>query len=184
MNIGLTQRVLLHKGRAYDSIEHGWYSYLKDHTLTFIPNDVTQDFSALADNLDALIITGGDDSSLRRAVETKIARYMVERNKPIIGICHGCFLLTDILGGQVSEAITHMDTSHSVYYFGEERVVNSYHTLQIKEPHKKATVLVVDPEGYCESWIDGNIAGIVWHPERMKEPWMPDEIKDLLKETK
>lgn len=181
MNIGLTQRVLYHKGRAYDSIEHGWYSYLREHTLSFIENRADQDFDSLADKLDALIITGGDDSALRRAVELKLARHMMQRQKPIIGICHGCFLLTEILGGVVGECITHMDTVHSVYYFGEERTVNSYHNLQITQTHKSATVLVVDPEGYCESWIDGRIAGIVWHPERMKTPWMPDEIEDLLK---
>lgn len=181
MNIGLTQRVLYHKGRAYDSIEHGWYSYLKDHTLTFIPNRTDQNLEQLAYELDALIITGGDDSIIRRIVETKLARHMMELDKPVIGVCHGCFLLTELLGGVVGECATHMDTSHSVYYFGDEHTVNSYHNLQIKEPQKTATVLVVDPEGYCESWIDGKMAGIVWHPERMKQPWIPDEIEELLK---
>jgi len=184
LHIGLTQRVLYHKGRAYDSIEHGWYQYLKDHTLSFVSNRTDQDFETLAHTLDALIITGGDDSTLRRAVEIKLARHMVQRNKPVIGICHGCFLLTDIMGGQIGEAITHMDTCHSVYYFGEERMVNSHHSLQIVTPHKQATVLAVDTEGYCESWIDGKVAGIVWHPERMERPWIPDEIENLLKETK
>ena len=184
MNLGLTQRVLYHRNRAYDSLEHGWYSYLQQHTLTPIPNRTDQDFQKLADTLDALIITGGDDAPIRRTTELKLATQMMIRQKPIVGICHGCFLLTDILGGQVSEAITHNDTSHSVWYFGEEKTVNSYHTLQVKEPHAKATVLAIDPEGYCESWIDGNIAGIVWHPERMQTPWIPDEIENLLKETK
>ena len=184
MNIGLTQRVLFHKNRAYDSIEHGWYSYLKEHTLIFIANRTDQDFEKLAEELDALILTGGDDSAIRKTVELKIATQMMVRQKPIIGVCHGCFLLTDSLGGTVGSCITHMDTSHIVYYFGDEHTVNSHHTLQIKEPHKNATVLTVDPEGYCESWIDGNIAGIVWHPERMLVPWVPEEIEDLLKETK
>ena len=184
MNIGLTQRVLFHKNRAYDSIEHGWYSYLKEHTLDFIANRTDQNFEALADKLDALIITGGDDSITRRGVELKLATEMLARQKPIIGVCHGCFLLTSILGGTIDECITHMDTSHAVYYFGDLHTVNSYHTLQIKEPHKNATVLAVDTEGYCEAWIDGNLAGIVWHPERMDNPWIPEEIENLLKERK
>ena len=181
MHIGLTQRVLYHKGRAYDSIEHGWYRYLYQHTLNFIPNRTDQVFDKLADSLDALIITGGDDSVLRRTVELKLATQMMKQGKPIIGICHGAFLLTDILGGTVSECVTHMDTSHSIYYFGEERTVNSYHNIQITTPHTTATVLAVDAEGYCESWIDKNIAAVVWHPERMDVPWIPDEIEDLLK---
>lgn len=185
LNIGLTQRVLLHKGRAYDSLEHGWYSYLKGHTLCPVANRLDQDFEALADSLDALIITGGDDSTIRRTTELKLARIMMTKQKPVVGICHGCFLLTTVLGGTVTDCITHMDTSHSIYYFGEEFSVNSYHNIQISTPHNTATVLAVDPEGHCEAWIDGTIAGVVWHPERMKMPWIPDEINDLLfKETK
>ena len=184
MKIGLTQRILYHKGRAYDSIEHGWYSYLDEHMLSFIRNDVVQDFDSLADSLDCLIITGGDDSTLRRVVETKIASRMLQRNKPIIGICHGAFLLTDLMGGIVTDVITHMDTSHSVWYFGEEKTVNSYHNLCISTPPEKSTVLAVDSEGYCESWIDGKIAAVVWHPERMEVPWLPDEIESLLKRKK
>ena len=132
--------------------------------LSFIRNDTTQDFENLADSLDCLILTGGDDSTLRRIVEIKIAKLMLQRNKPIIGVCHGAFLLTDLMGGVVSDVITHMDTSHEVWYFGERKIVNSYHN-----------------EGHCESWIDGKIAAIVWHPERMEVPWLPDEIENLLR---
>ena len=47
-----------------------------------------QDFDKLADELDMFIITGGDDSTLRRAIETKLASKIMQRNKPVIGICH------------------------------------------------------------------------------------------------
>ena len=181
MKIGLTQRVLYHKSRAYDSIEQGWYSYLKDHTLTVVANRLDQDFEQLADSLDALIITGGDDSARRRATELKLAGTMLKRNKPIIGICHGAFLLTDVLGGTVDEVSGHMDMEHDVEYFGELVSVNSYHNLAITKPHTRATILCRDGLGNCEAWIDDNIAGVVWHPERMTTPWLPDEIQGLLK---
>ena len=181
MIVGLTQRVLYHKSRAYDSIEHGWYSYLKQHTLVFIPNRLDQDFKKIAETIDALIITGGDDCALRRTVELKIASQLLACKKPIVGVCHGAFLLTDVLGGVVGECYEHMDTSHSVYYFGDQHVVNSYHTLEISKPHATATVLAVDNNGNCEAWIDNNIAGIVWHPERMDQPWIPEEIENLIK---
>ena len=105
---------------------------------------------------------------------------MLQRNKPIIGICHGAFLLTDLMGGIVNDVITHMDSSHPIWYFGEERIVNSYHNLCISTPPEKSTVLAVDSEGNCESWIDGKIAAVVWHPERMEISWLPDEIQILL----
>lgn len=181
MNIGLSQRILYHRGRAYDSIEHGWYSYLKNHTLAFVPNLVDQDFNNLAQELDAFIITGGDDSAVRRTVELKLATAMMKQLKPVVGICHGCFLLTDVMGGIVEEVTDHVDTEHTVQYFNQEFKVNSFHSLGIVVPHKTAQVLAVDNLGRCEAWIDGNIAGVVWHPERMSMPWLPSEIQHLLK---
>ena len=181
MKIGLSQRVLYHRGRAYDSLEHAWYGYLKNHMLTVIPNNVNQDFSAIADQLDSFIITGGDDSTIRRTTELKLAQQMMLRKKPVIGICHGCFLLTDVLGGQVTDITDHQDIEHRVWYFGESHQVNSYHNLCVRQLHNGATELVVDDQGHCEAWIDGHLAGVVWHPERMKTPWMPDEINQLLK---
>jgi len=182
MKIGLTQRVLFHKKRAYDSIEHGWYSYLKGHTLFPIANRIDQDFKQLAESLDCLIITGGDDSVIRRTCEIKLATAMMLLRKPIIGICHGCFLLTDLLGGLVEPIDNHMDTFHEVTYMNSLHSVNSFHTQYIKTAHNSATILATDADGNCEAWIDitCNIAGVVWHPERMKKPWLPEEINKLL----
>ena len=71
--------------------------------------------------------------------------------------------------------------SHSVDYFGQQYQVNSYHSLGIDKPHASAKILATDSEGHCEAWMDGNLAGIVWHPERMFNPWIPSEIQNLLK---
>ena len=169
MKIALSQRIFYHKGRAYDAIEHGWYSYLDGHTLTFIPNFTDQDFEALAENVDALIITGGDDSALRRTVEIKVATEMMKHQKPIVGICHGCFLLQDILGGNIVDVSGHVDTDHSVDYFGQQYQVNSYHSLGIDKPHASAKILATDSEGHCEAWMDGNLAGIVRSEEHTSE---------------
>ncbi len=181
MKIGLSQRVFYHKGRAYDAIEHGWYSYLKNHTLVYIPNIIDQDFEKIADDLDAYIITGGDDSAVRRTTELKLATLMMQQQKPILGVCHGCFLLTDVLGGSVKMIDNHMDVDHTIMYYGQEYTVNSHHSLAIDKLHSGATLLATDHEGNPEAWIDRNLAGIVWHPERMNRPWIPSEIQNLLK---
>lgn len=179
MNIGLTQRIFYHKTRAYDSLEHGWYSYLEEHTLFFIQNRVEQDFKSIAKDLDLLIITGGDDSSVRRITETKLAREMVVLGKPILGICHGAFLLTDLLNGDVDECANHIDTEHKVITSDGIYIVNSFHTMIIKEAPSTAKVVAKDVDGNCEAWIDGNIAAVVWHPERMDKPYLPKEIASL-----
>jgi len=182
LRIGLTQRVLYHKQRAYDSIEHGWYSYLREHTLVFIPNRQDQDFEQLANSIDALVITGGDDSAIRRITELKLATTIMTQRKPILGICHGAFLLTENLGGIIGNTDNHLDTVHKVNYFGERKTVNSFHNLCIRQTHKQATVLATDDAGNCEAWIDSRVAlaGVVWHPERMQKPWLPDEINQLI----
>ena len=181
MKIALTQRVLYHKGRAYDSIEHGWYRYLQNHTLSFIPNRIDQNFEQLAEEHDCLIITGGDDSALRRVTEVRLATAMMKQIKPILGVCHGAFMLTDILGGSTYvHQDGHMDTTHLVTYAGKQQTVNSYHSHAISKLHSSATSLAQDLDGNHEAWIDKNIAGIVWHPERMDTPWIPIEISNLM----
>jgi gamma-glutamyl-gamma-aminobutyrate hydrolase PuuD len=176
MQIGLTQRVLLHKGRAYDSLEHSWYKYLQGHTLVSIPNRLPISIP----DLDLLIVTGGDSHPIRNRVEHELIDSMLARNLPVIGICHGCQLLTQKLGGSIVPVEDHQDSFHEVAYHGEQHLVNSYHTLRIEQAPTGATVLARDPDGYSEAWIMGRTAGIQWHPERMALPWIPQEIQHLL----
>jgi gamma-glutamyl-gamma-aminobutyrate hydrolase PuuD len=161
-------------------LEHGWYRYLTDHTLSFIPNRFDQDFERLATEHDCLIITGGDDSAIRRTVELRLATIMMQQLKPILGVCHGAFLLTDVLGGVVAQCDNHMDVDHTVDYFGQPIMVNSHHSQAIKHLHTTAQGLVYSTDGSCEAWIDKNLAGVVWHPERMDQPWIPSEIANRL----
>lgn len=187
MNIGLSQRVLFHKNRAHDSIEHGWYKFLCDHALHFIPNIVDQDFDKLASTLDLLILTGGDDSPTRVVTEIKIATAMMKQSKPILGVCHGAFLLTDLLGGSLGKRDEHMDTEHTIIYNKKRITVNSFHTNGINRIPDTAKSLAIDEDGNCEAWIDNNIGAVVWHPERMAEPFLPHEIAEFFyvkRETK
>ena len=177
MRIGLTQRVLLHKGRAYDSLDHSWYEFLQGHTLVSIPNRLPTPVP----DIDLLIITGGEDHPVRNQVERELVDVMSARNVPIIGICHGCQLLTQKLGGTVVPVDDHMDSYHKVTYQEQQYLVNSYHSLRIERPPDGATVLARDPDGYIEAWILGRIVGIMWHPERMQQPFVPEEILKLLK---
>ena len=181
MKIAISQRIMYHKGRAYDATEHGWYTMLAGHHLSFIPNTLNQDFDVLADNCDSFIISGGDDSDLRRSVELKLATKMMERNKPVVGICHGAFLLAEMLGGTIEEVKDHVGVDHPIFYHREVLEVNSYHSLGIKALPESIDIICRDYLGNIEAFIDGNLAGIVWHPERMKEPWIPPEIAWMLK---
>ena len=181
MIVGLTQRVVYHKRRAYDATDQAWYKFFAGHDIITIQNNVDQNFDEIANTLDVLIITGGNDPTIRRVTETRLATKMLMRKKPIIGICHGAFLLTDLLGGEVEENHDeHLDTEHLITLGERKMLVNSQHNLVIKKPHSTATVIAEDLAGNCEAWIDGTIAGVVWHPERMEKPFLPEEIYKLL----
>lgn len=181
MKITLSQRIMYHKGHAYDAIEHGWYTLLSGHNIFFLPNTLNQDFDLVADNSDSFIITGGDDSDLRRTIELKLAAKMIERNKPVAGICHGAFLLAEMIGGNITEIKDHVDVDHPIFYHREVREVNSHHSLGILSLPNSVEIICRDYLGNIEAFVDGNLAGIVWHPERMKEPWIPPEIAWMLK---
>ena len=176
MKIGLTQRVLLHRGRAHDSLDHSWYEFLQGHALVSIPNRLPVEIS----DINALIVTGGDNHPVRNQIEHELVDHMLACNLPVIGICHGCQLLTQRLGGSVAPVDGHMDSYHEVFYQDESHLVNSYHSLRIEQPPPSATVLARDTDGYVEAWIQGCTAGIMWHPERMMKPWIPKEIQRLL----
>jgi len=176
MRIGLTQRVLFHRDRAYDSLEHSWYEYLQGHTLVSIPNRLPVEIP----DIDLLIVTGGDDHPVRNHVEHELVDNMLARNLPIIGVCHGCQLLTQRLHGSVVPVANHQDSYHEVSYQETQYLVNSYHKLRIERSPPGATVLARDPDGHVEAWIHNRTAGVMWHPERMTQPWIPEEISKLI----
>jgi putative glutamine amidotransferase len=149
---------------------------LQGHTLVSIPNRLPISIP----DIDVLIVTGGDDHPVRNQVEHELVDVMTTRNVPVIGICHGCQLLTTKLGGSVAPIADHQDSYHEVFYQDEPHLVNSYHTLRIEQAPVGATVLARDPDGHVEAWIMDRTAGVMWHPERMPQPWIPTEIQRLL----
>lgn len=180
MIIGLTQRVFYHNGQAYDATDQAWYKMLSHHTLIPIANRTDTDVEKITENLDAVILTGGNDPRIRRITETRIASSMLLKRKPIIGICHGAFLLTDLMEGTVSDVDGHYNTEHNVYINGKTHTVNSHHSLKIETPPPGVDVIAVDDEGNCEAWQYQSITAMVWHPERMATPFLPNDLDKLL----
>jgi GMP synthase-like glutamine amidotransferase len=180
MKITLSKRTIERQGKLYDAIENAWYDYLKGHDLTFMPNRLDQDFELLAENSNVFIITGGDNRPIRRQTERRMTIAMLKRNKPVVGVCHGAFLLTKFIGGTTSRKDGHRDGEHNVTYHGHDFTVNSYHRFHINILPSSTKVLATDVDGHCEAWIDHNIAAVVWHPERMQPSWIPDEIAKLI----
>ena len=180
MRIGLTQRVLTHNGQVHDSLDHNWYRLLKGHELIPIPNREDLDYESFAKSLDLLIITGGSNEEIRVTTEVSLATEVSRLGKPILGVCHGAFLLTEILGGSTKECEGHLNTEHLIYGDTPTHVrVNSFHNICIDKHPPNSVYLYLDDNGNIESWIKDNICAIVWHPERMSMPFIPDKIREV-----
>jgi gamma-glutamyl-gamma-aminobutyrate hydrolase PuuD len=181
MKIGLSKSIIHHEGFVYDAIDQGWYNTLKGHNLFFIPNTLNQDFNIMANDLDSLILSGGGYSEQRREVERALVNKMVERNKPVVGIASGAFELAEYIGGELECIEKHFDINHPIFYHREVLEVNSHHDKCIKSLPSSANVLCLDYLGNVEAFTHGNLAGIVWNPEKMDKPWIPPEIAYMLR---
>ena len=163
-----------------------------------------------ADMLDGLLVSGGafdvdpalfGDKSRHATVVTKDDRTrfeldltlaMLERDKPVLGICGGQQLLAVALGGtliqhipdSIPEALAHEQTGprnepgHDVaiapdsllYHIvgGELFAVNSTHHQAVRDVPEPAIVDAVAPDGVVEGIEDPTrrfCIGVQWHPE-------------------
>ena len=181
MRIGLSKSIIYYNGFTYDAIDQGWYDILRGHSLFFIPNTLNQDFNTIANELDSLILTGGEYTALRRSVEMELINRMIANNKPVVGVASGAFEIAELVGGDIEPISKHHGADHPIFYHREVLEVNSYHDRCIKTLPNSATVLCLDYSGNIEAFISKNIAGIVWNPEKMDKPWIPPEIAYMLR---
>ena len=164
---------------TFDALERSWYNLLSNHKLIPIPNICRIDESI---EYDCLVLTGGPDSIERHITEDLHFKYALNQNKPIIGVCHGAFAVNDLTGGKNGKVDGHWQTDHAIYMDGQEYLVNSYHEQSIASIGEEMVVVATDEEYNIEAFKhkDKPIFGIVWHPERMENPVLPMEVRQLL----
>jgi putative glutamine amidotransferase len=173
-----------------------------------VPMHVPQgvDVAALADVLDALLLSGGDDvdpgtyggvlgprvgriDPERDAFESALLVAVLERDKPVLGICRGAQLLNVVLGGDlVEDLVVGEGCSHASYayprawrrhgvtfepgslahrLYGDQAVVNSFHHQAVRRPGAGVLVSGRADDGVVEAIeLEGGLAlGVQWHPE-------------------
>lgn len=164
---------------TFDALERNWYNLLHQHTLIPVPNigiiDTNQEF-------DCAILTGGNDSIARHTTENLLFEHARSQGKPIIGFCHGAFAVNDLTGGINGEIEGHDMSSHEIDMDGIRYLVNSYHGQCIEQMGFGMQTLATAADGSIEAFgnMQSQIFGIVWHPERMKNPVLPLTVAQML----
>lgn len=187
MRVLISCRTLYNDGGfLFDSIERGFYSMFQGHSITPLQNHQDQNFHNLGAEHDLLVLSGGDHHSQRLLAEIEMIKQFRIQQKPILGICHGAFLLTQLWDGECIDADGHRGTSHEISYLshGEwnTKTVNSYHGSVITTAPPNSEIIAVDKDKYIEAWKLGNTLAVMWHPERDTEHWLPIDLEELLKE--
>jgi len=177
MKIAISQRQTIINDRTYDCLEHTWHKTFKGHDIYPIPNIVHLDLEC-----DLLVLSGGENTQERFLTEINCYNYAMVTNIPILGVCHGAFLLNYVYDGLNKEVKGHQNTTHDIEMEGETFQVNSYHEAGIYTLGKTLDIVATDPDGNIEAFKHNTLEhwGIVWHPERMEEPLFPSGFRKFL----
>lgn len=186
MNIAITQRVIDFRNGPYDSLDHGFYKLFSGHNLIPIPNSMTHFNSELVTRSDVVVFTGGNSmfpdnwqyNEERLRVEKHVLDLARLYDKPILGISRGAIFLTVSLGGDIEKTDRHTE-NHIVQYKKIKVDVVSRHEERYTSIPIGSECLATDEDGFCESWKLGNIITVLWHPERMEDGWMPQEVREI-----
>lgn len=115
-------------------------------------------------------------------LDSKLIKIFSENNKPILGICGGIQAINVTFGGTLHQNIDgHFlnGGKHKVYiepnsflfntYKTNNIEVNSFHHQAIDKIANEFKVISKSEDGIIEAIEKGNIIGVQWHPEEMKD---------------
>lgn len=176
MIIAISQTQTNINDTIYDCLDPRWHTFLYNHNLIPIPNIIDVHFDA-----DMLILTGGEDTPDRLATETALFNIALLKNIPILGICRGAFILNSYYNGINRTINGHNKTEHIIEMEEQTFIINSFHSASIYIVGEDIEILATADncvEAYKHKHLP--IWGLSWHPERMVNPVLPKELKELL----
>ena len=156
---------------------------------TILTKEEIADLHRQVDLCDGILLQGGDYSC---SYEVEIAKYALEKNLPLLGICAGFNNILRALGSNVYEDFSRTHSRYSRDYRHEIRIekdtllhqimeadtymVNSLHTMiadkERVEPYAKISACSYD--GLVESFEVPEkkfVLAVKWHPEIMEEEY-------------
>jgi putative glutamine amidotransferase len=180
MRIAISQREvgIGSKQFTHDCLEQSWYKLLSKHDLIPIPNvDIDCEYE-----FDLLVLTGGNPSLSRLNTELKLYNCAMDKGLPVVGFCHGAFLIAQLTGGTTDTVDGHRNTTHLINMEGNTVLVNSFHGSKIITIGTDYETIATDLDGNIEAFKhkDKPVWGVVWHPERMEVPVLPKDLHNII----
>lgn len=185
----VTQRVYDNGGRGAerrDALDQKWCDFLLRCGVepVIVPNNIEYVRTCLKGAYDGLLLTGGDSlvayggqAPERDAVERLLLAQAIDRKIPVIGVCRGMQLLQSHFGISLHRVSGHAGVNCEVVIDGRPTLVNSYHEWGTTQSSPDLHVWASATDGVVKAvrHSDGNLLGIMWHPERMR-PYQAEDV--------
>ena len=140
--------------------------------IGIIPNKISK-LKDILDNLDGIILSGGDKESM---YDYEIIKYVYDNNIPCLGICMGMQEMCMLYGGKLEKIDNHysndiylheVDIINSKVYGNKKIRVNSRHHEGIIKTNLYVTGRIDNIIEMVEDKSKKFFVGVQWHPEDM-----------------
>ena len=181
--IAVTMRVDFFKKRneirsSLDNKMLEWIKNIGFHPF-LLPSIKHLDLDVILSNLkiSGIIISGGNSikkGSPRYEVEKKLLNYSIKNKIPVLGICHGMQMMSEIEGGKLKKIKNHVNKANYLINLSNNinypKTVKCYHNDTIKNLSKNFRILCTCKKGSIEAISHKKLKWLGWmfHPERDK----------------
>jgi len=197
-NILITQGVYLdERNNLYSKLDYTWYKYAKKLKFNLIGISFEVNLKSIdLKKIDGIIFSGGNnlnsvqkkkENLLRDIFEKKLFRHFKKKKVPILGVCRGMQLISQLHKIRLYKSQNHVTKGHDIVLIDKKKInVNSYHNYIIKSAPNS---FIIDAKNMKDNSIEimsykrKQILCLMFHPERFsKNQRKVDKIfKDFFK---
>ncbi|WP_394951825.1 gamma-glutamyl-gamma-aminobutyrate hydrolase family protein [uncultured Helicobacter sp.] len=169
MRLGITQRVYYHEpyGECWECLDSKLYAFLGECGFDSFGLSYTQEVDRILSICDGIVLSGGNDIgeyAQRDTFEQALIESALRAGKKILGICRGMQMIARYFGVELRESSHKIGQIHRLQGGLSHNVTSFHHYTLAALPQGFRTLASVGDE--IEAMENGEILGIMWHPER------------------